>query len=86
MPVEQVLGLHIAVIEHERHAGDGEVQRGLRALEVEQLVAPRDLEKAVAQVRLDDAAFVLLAAFFQTGQRGDVDVHRLIAIGFEPAD
>ncbi|MCY1218560.1 hypothetical protein D9M72_305090 [compost metagenome] len=50
-PGADVLGPHAFDLQHQRHAGHGDVDGGRGRPEVQQAVAPREIEQAVAQVR-----------------------------------
>ena len=81
-PGAQLLGPDAAQLQHDRHAGDGQVDAGLGRAELQQAIAPRQVEQAVAQVRQhrDAARTTALRA-------GEYPFHvqsgRLVAIGLQ---
>ncbi|MCY1213485.1 hypothetical protein D9M72_252670 [compost metagenome] len=85
VPHAQLVGADAVEVDHQRHAGDGEVHMRLRRLEVQQAVAPRQVEQAVAQVQLDRLAALACAV---AGGRDAVqaEVDRLVSVGLEAAD
>src|SRR5688572_20401676 len=86
VPDAELLQLDIPVVQHERHRGLGKIQSLKCRLEVEEPIAPRDLEEAVAQMRLDHPALACQTRFPKTFDAVEIEIGCLFAIVFKPRD
>jgi hypothetical protein len=86
MPDEELLQPNARQIHHHGHAGNSEIQRGLRGFEIEKPVAAGDFKQPVAQMRLHELPSPHEASVGEARQLRDIDVRHLLAVTLQAAN